>query len=104
MIVTDKVKNIPIIIGNKIINATPAPVEPTAPVAVAVAVTVEAPVVPAADELAACREKGLLVLTAKTRLRLLPPLTVSEHEEDMALEVLAEVLGTMEPTAPKEQA
>ena len=53
MIVTDKVKNIPIIIGNKIINATPAPVEPTAPVAVAVAVTVEAPVVPAADELAA---------------------------------------------------
>ena len=59
--------------------------------------------VQAADVLAACREKGLLVLTAKTRLRLLPPLTVSEHEVDMALEVLAEVLGTMEPTAPKEQ-
>ena len=50
---TFKVKNIPIIICNKIINATPAPVEPTAPVAAAVAVTVEAPVVPAADELAA---------------------------------------------------
>ena len=60
--------------------------------------------VQAADVLAACREKGLLVLTAKTRLRLLPPLTVSEHEVDMALDVLAEVLGTMEPTAPKEQA
>ena len=60
--------------------------------------------VQAADVLTACREKGLLVLTAKTRLRLLPPLTVSEHEVDMALEVLAEVLGTMEPTAPKEQA
>ena len=60
--------------------------------------------VQAADVLAACREKGLLVLTAKTRLRLLPPLTVSEHEVDMALEVLAEVLGTMEPTTPKEQA
>ena len=60
--------------------------------------------VQAADVLAACREKGLLVLTAKTRLRLLPPLTVSEHEVDMALEVLAEVLGAMEPTAPKEQA
>ena len=60
--------------------------------------------VQAADVLAACREKGLLVLTAKTRLRLLPPLTVSEHEVDMALEVLAEVLGSMEPTAPKEQA
>ena len=60
--------------------------------------------VQAADVLAACREKGLLVLTAKARLRLLPPLTVSEHEVDMALDVLAEVLGTMEPTAPKEQA
>ena len=31
----------------------------------------------AADVLAACREKGLLVLTAKTRLRLLPPLTLT---------------------------
>ena len=51
-----------------------------------------------------CVKNGLLVLTAKTVLRLLPPLTVSEHEVDMALEVLAEVLGTMEPTAPKEQA
>ena len=30
----------------------------------------------AADVLAACREAGLLVLTAKTRLRLLPPLTL----------------------------
>ena len=58
----------------------------------------------AADVLAACREAGLLVLTAKTRLRLLPPLTLSEHDVDMALEVLAEVLGAMEPTAPKEQA
>ena len=58
----------------------------------------------AADVLAACREKGLLVLTAKTRLRLLPPLTLTEHDVDMALEVLAEVLGAMEPTAPKEQA
>ena len=60
--------------------------------------------VTAADVLAACREKGLLVLTAKTRLRLLPPLTLTAHDVDMALEVLAEVLGAMEPTAPKEQA
>ena len=60
--------------------------------------------VAAADVLAACREKGLLVLTAKTRLRLLPPLTLTAHDVDMALEVLAEVLGAMEPTAPKEQA
>ena len=58
----------------------------------------------AADVLAACREKGLLVLTAKTRLRLLPPLTLTAHDVDMALEVLAEVLGAMEPMAPKEQA
>ena len=43
------------------------------------------------------------MLTAKTRLRLLPPLTVSEHEVDMALDVLADVLGAMEPTASKEQ-
>ena len=60
--------------------------------------------VTAADVLAACCEKGLLVLTAKTRLRLLPPLTLTAHDVDMALEVLAEVLGAMEPTAPKEQA
>ena len=58
----------------------------------------------AIDVANAALEKGLLVLTAKTKVRLLPPLTVSEHEVDMALEVLAEVLGTMEPTAPKEQA
>ena len=58
----------------------------------------------AADVLAACREKGLLVLTAKTRLRLLPPLTLSEHDVDMALEILSDVLGKMETTAPKEQA
>ena len=58
----------------------------------------------AADVLPACRAAGLLVLTAKTRLRLLPPLTLSEHDVDMALEILSDVLGKMEPTAPKEQA
>ena len=68
------------------------------------AVRIEFYDVTAADVLAACREKGLLVLTAKTRLRLLPPLTLTAHDVDMALEVLAEVLGAMEPTAPKEQA
>ena len=58
----------------------------------------------AADVRAVCGEKGLLVLTAKTRLRLLPPLTLSEHDVDMALEILGDVLSKMEPTAPKEQA
>ena len=60
--------------------------------------------VKAADVLAACREAGLLVLTAKTRLRLLPPLTLSAHEVEMALDILGDVLSKMEPTAPKEQA
>ena len=53
----------------------------------------------AADVLAACREKGLLVLTAKTRLRLLPPLTLTAHDVDMALEILGSVLTEMDPAA-----
>lgn len=36
--------------------------------------------VKAADVRAACERKGLLVLTAKTRLRLLPPLILSEAD------------------------
>ena len=44
----------------------------------------------AADVLAACREKGLLVLTAKTRLRLLPPLTLTAHDVEKALGILNE--------------
>ena len=48
--------------------------------------------------------KGPAGAYRQTRLRLLPPLTLTAHDVDMALEVLAEVLGAMEPTAPKEQA
>ena len=48
--------------------------------------------VQAADVLAACREKGLLVLTAKTRLRLLPPLILTADEVDDALAILRSVL------------
>ena len=58
----------------------------------------------AAEVRAACEREGLLVLTAKTRLRLLPPLTLSAHEVEMALDILGDVLRKMEPTAPKEQA
>ena len=58
----------------------------------------------AADVLAACREKGLLLLTAKSRLRLLPPLTLTAHDVEKALGILNEVLTEMEQKAPKEQA
>ena len=49
----------------------------------------------AADVLAACREAGLLVLTAKTRLRLLPPLILSEADVAKALAILDDVLSSM---------
>ena len=60
--------------------------------------------VTAADVLAACREKGLLVLTAKTRLRLLPPLTLTAHNVEMALDILGSVLAEMDPSKTEEQA
>ena len=40
-----------------------------------------------------CLERGLIVLTAKSRLRLLPPLTVSKGEMDAGLKILNEVLS-----------
>ena len=58
----------------------------------------------AADVLAACRNKGLLVLTAKTRLRLLPPLVLTEHDVETALGILHEVLSGMEPKTAEEKA
>ncbi len=46
-----------------------------------------------AGEIAAeCAEKGLLVLTAKTKLRFLPPLIISYEEIDKGIKILAEVL------------
>ena len=54
--------------------------------------------------LAACREKGLLVLTAKTRLRLLPPLTLTAHDVERALDILGGVLAEMDPSKTEEQA
>ena len=47
----------------------------------------------AGEVLAACREQGLLVLTAKTRVRLLPPLIMTDEDADKALEILGRVLA-----------
>ncbi|MCD7730742.1 MAG: aspartate aminotransferase family protein [Oscillospiraceae bacterium] len=46
----------------------------------------------AAEVFAACHEKGLLVLTAKTKLRLLPPLNITYNEIDEGIEILRSVL------------
>ena len=47
----------------------------------------------AADVAARCVEKGLLILTAKQSLRMLPPLTVTKNEIDKGLEILKNVLA-----------
>lgn len=46
----------------------------------------------AAQVLNRCREEGLLVLTAKTKIRLLPPLTIRQEELERGLEILSRVL------------
>ena len=43
---------------------------------------------------AACVEQGLLVLTAKTLVRFLPPLNITEDEIDRGLQIFASVLGS----------
>lgn len=47
---------------------------------------------PANEVLAACREKGLLVLTAKHKIRFLPALTITEEELMEALTIFKEVV------------
>ncbi len=49
----------------------------------------------AKDVLLKCEEKGLLCLTAKTKLRLLPPLTVSENDINEAVKIIENVLEEM---------
>ena len=39
-----------------------------------------------------CLENGLLVLTAKTKVRLLPPLNITKDELDQGLKILKEVI------------
>lgn len=47
----------------------------------------------AGDVAKACLEKGLLVLTAKDKVRLLPPLVITDEELNKGLDILASVLG-----------
>ena len=46
-----------------------------------------------ADAAKACVQNGLLILTAKHKLRLLPPLTITMEEIDKGLAILANVLA-----------
>ena len=46
----------------------------------------------AADVLAKCAENGLLILTAKDKVRLLPPLNITKEDIDKGLEILKGVL------------
>lgn len=46
----------------------------------------------AADVCKACLENGLLILTAKTKLRFLPPLTITYDEIDEGIEILTKIL------------
>ena len=47
----------------------------------------------AADILTAAAEKGLLILTAKEKLRFLPPLTITYEEIDKGMEILGSLLA-----------
>ena len=47
---------------------------------------------PAAEVVAACRERGVLVLTAKTKIRLLPPLNIPMELLKKAVEAIKEAL------------
>ena len=37
-------------------------------------------------------ERGVLILTAKTKLRMLPPLNITKEQLDKALEILKEII------------
>ena len=50
---------------------------------------------PAKDVMAACLESGLLILTAKTSMRFLPPLTITYGEMEKGLGILEEVLNKL---------
>lgn len=48
---------------------------------------------PAAEVANECMKRGLLVLTAHSNVRLLPPLTISKDDIDLALKILNEVIS-----------
>ncbi len=48
---------------------------------------------PAREVAEKCLDRGLIVLTAKNKVRLLPPLTVKKDEIDFALQILNEVIS-----------
>ncbi len=48
---------------------------------------------PAREVVKACLERGLILLTAHDRVRLLPPLTITKAEMEQAITILSEVLG-----------
>lgn len=47
----------------------------------------------AADVAKACVANGLLILTAKEKLRMLPPLTITRQEMDTGLRILTDILS-----------
>lgn len=47
----------------------------------------------AAEVAKACVENGLLILTAKEKLRMLPPLTITQQEIDTGLRILIDILN-----------
>ncbi len=47
---------------------------------------------PAKEVVNEALEKGVLILTAKTKLRMLPPLNISKEQIDKALEILKEII------------
>ena len=48
---------------------------------------------PSRDVLNECREAGVIVLTAKTKVRLLPPLNIKQEELEKAIQILKGVIA-----------
>ena len=49
----------------------------------------------AKEAAAKCLEKGLIVLTAKDKVRLLPPLNIAQEHIDAGLAILGQVLAEL---------